>query len=145
MCAVAVLLGLPAAARADQDQSFGHRYEQVWSAAVRMVRVDLRFPVTDQDEAIGYVLFEYRDRGRGHPGSIELVRVAEDGRDKVKVVVKIPAMPSYIEQMMLDRLARKLLEEFGEPPAPPRRPDPPADEPPADDDGEDADGDRTRG
>lgn len=130
-----VLLGAPAVAEARKSQDFLYRWEQVWSASVRMVRVDLRFPITDQDESIGYLLFEYEDRGRSHPGSIELVRLTGGRRDKVKVVVQIPAMPSYIEQMMLDRLARKLRDEFGEPPPPPpppREPEPPAEEPPPD-------------
>lgn len=134
----ALFAAAPAPAAARKQQDFAYRFEDVWSASVRMVRVDLRFPVRDQDPSIGYLLFEYQDRGRAHPGSIELVRFAERGQDKVKVVVQIPAMPTYIEQMMLDRLARKLLEELGEPPPPPRRPEPapPAEDPPADDDGE---------
>lgn len=128
-----VLLGIPSGAEARSDRDFDYRWEQVWSAAVRMVRVDLRFPIVDQDESIGYLLFEYRDHGRAYPGSIELVRVEGRRREHIKVVVRIPAMPSYIEQMMLDRLARKLRDELGEPPPPPpppREPDPPAEEPP---------------
>lgn len=132
-CIVLAVLAVPGTASARKQQDFRYRFEDVWSASVRMVRVDLRFPVRDQDESIGYLLFEYQDRGRTHPGSIELVRVSQDGRDEIKVVVQIPAMPSYIEQMMLDRLSRKLLDELGEPPPPPRRrPDPPAEEPPPD-------------
>jgi len=121
---------LPGTASARKSQDFTHRYEQVWSAAVRMVRVDLRFQVRDQDPSIGYVLFDYRDTGnRTSPGSIELVRVQQDGRPAVRVVVQVPQKPSYIEQMLIDRLERKLREEFGEPPPPPERPDPPAEEP----------------
>lgn len=129
-CALAVaLLGAPRTAEARKDQQYDYRFEQVWSAVVRMVRVDLRFPITDKDEDIGYLLFEYRDRGRGYPGSVELVRVRGARRPQVKVIVQIPSMPSYIEQMLIDRLGRKLREEFGEPPPPPERPDPPAEEP----------------
>lgn len=135
VCALAVaLLGAPRTAEARKDHEYAYRFEQIWSAAVRMVRVDLRYPITDKDENIGYLLFEYRDHGRGYPGSIELVRVRDSRRDKVKVIIQIPSMPSYIEQMLLDRLGRKLREEFGEPPPPPERPEPPAEEP---DDGED--------
>lgn len=132
LCAGILLLALPSGAAARSDRDFDYRWEQVWSAAVRMVRVDLRFPIVDQDESIGYLLFEYRDHGRAHPGSIELVRVQGPRRERIKVVVQINSMPSYIEQMMLDRLARKLHDEFGEPPPPPREPEPPAEEPPPD-------------
>jgi hypothetical protein len=136
-CAAIVVFAAPSGAEARKQQDYGYRFEQVWSASVRMVRVDMRFPISDQDESIGYLLFEYRDRGRSHPGSIELVRLNERGQERIKVVVQIPAMPSYIEQMLLDRLGRKLVDEFGQPlPPPRRRPDPPTEEPPADDDEE---------
>lgn len=138
MCvALLVSLAIPSGAAARKSTDFAYRWEQVWSASVRMVRVDLRYPIVEQDSSIGYVLFEYRDRGRSYPGSVELVRVTEGRHDRVRVVVQIPAMPSYIEQMLLDRLARKLRDEFGEPPPPPREPEPPAEEePPAEDDGD---------
>jgi hypothetical protein len=119
---VAIALALsalaPSVASARRSSDYTYRYEQVWSAAVRMVRVDLRLGVDDQDETIGYLLFQYRDTlGRPHPGSIELVRTRDErGTVIVRAVVQIPAMPSYIEQMIVDRLARKLREEFGDPP-----------------------------
>lgn len=132
------LLACPQPASARKSADYVHRYEQVWSASVRMVRVDLRFRIQDQDASIGYLLFDYRDtNGRTTPGSVELVRAEEEGRPVVRVVIQIPAKPSYIEQMLLDRLRRKLTEEFGQPPPPPRRPaQPPADD--GDDDGNDA-------
>jgi hypothetical protein len=42
--------------------------------------------------------------------------------------MQIPTMPSYIEQMLMDRLGRKLLADFGEPLRPSARetPEPPA-------------------
>jgi hypothetical protein len=36
-------------------------------------------------------------------------------------------MPSYIERMLLDKLRKKLIDEYGEPAPPPKKPsDPPA-------------------
>jgi hypothetical protein len=118
LVALLFLVLTPSIASARKQQDYTYRYEQVWSAAVRMVRVDLRLGVDDQDETIGYLLFQYRDTlGRPHPGSIELVRTQDErGAAIVRAVVQIPAMPSYIEQMIVDRLARKLREEFGDPP-----------------------------
>jgi len=141
---------MPGSAHARQDRDFTYRREQVWSAAVRMVRVDLRYRVTDRDEEVGYLLFEYEDRGNAHPASIELVRTVVDGRRYVRVVVTIRAMPSYIEAMLLDRLTRKLREEFGEPPPAERvpEPDPPDDDGDGgedDDDGDESDGEEGEG
>ncbi len=111
----------PTTAEARKQKDHTYRFEQVWSAAVRMVRVDLRYAIDDQDPEVGYVLFQYQDRGRTFPGSIELVRTRVEGVDYVRTVVQIPSMPSYVEQMLLDRLERKLRAEFGDPPEQPRR------------------------
>jgi len=135
-------VSVPSVAQARKTADVAYQYEQVWSAAVRMVRVDLALPINDRDESIGYILFEYREQNRAYPGSVELVRVAVEGRPGVRIVLQIPAMPSYIEQMLIDRLRRKLLDEFGEPPPPPRRE--PREEQPRDDDSDEP-GDRNRG
>jgi hypothetical protein len=133
----AVLLA-PAVAEARIAQPYAYRYEQVWSAAVRMVRVDLRMPVTDRDQELGFILFDYVDGRRSLPGSIELLRTPVDGQEQIRVTMQVPAMPSYVERMLLDRLQRKLVEDFGEPLRAPRRPATP---PPAEDDDDEDDDD----
>lgn len=90
-------------------------YEQTWQAAVRLIRVDLQCTITDRDEAMGFVLFEYRSGARTYPGSLEVVRTTSgDGRERVRVQVRLDAMPSYVERMVFERLVRKLREDFGE-------------------------------
>jgi hypothetical protein len=110
-----------------------YTYEQVWNAALRMVRVDLRLPVTDRDPEAGFMLFEYLDHDKRFPGSVELVRGEKDRRPVTKVVIQVAGMPAYVEQMMIDRLGRKLKEEYGEPLAPekpaPEKPKPPESSP----------------
>ena len=39
--------------------------------------------------------------------AMELVRTTEGGVESVRVVMQVPALPNYVEQMMLDRLKRK--------------------------------------
>lgn len=122
----------PGLARARVQSDYTYQWSQVWQAAVRLVRVDLQCPITDRDEEIGYVMFTYREAGRDHAGSVELVRaMGSNGVERVRVVVQIPAMPSYVERMLLDRLTRKLREDFGDAPRPPRpaRPQPPGSQP----------------
>lgn len=125
----------PGLARARVQGDYTYQWSQVWQAAVRLVRVDLQCPITDRDEEIGFVMFTYREAGRDHAGSVELVRAQVSSGERVRVVVQIPSMPSYVERMVLDRLTRKLREDFGDAPRPPRpaRPaEPPApEEPPA--------------
>jgi hypothetical protein len=127
----------PAAARTTAD--YVYTYDQLWRAAVRLIAVDFRYSITERDPEIGYVLFEYREGSRTCPGSVEIVRTGEDG---VRVVVSIEAMPSYVERFVLDRLGRKLSDEYGAPPRRPRAPAQPPPQPPAaDDDDEDDEGD----
>ena len=129
-----LLTMLPASAEARLTQEYTYSYDQTWRAAIRMIAVDLRFPIAERDPDIGYLLFSYRDNGRDYHGSLELVRAeGRNGTPIVRVVVQVPQMPTYVERMMLDRLRRKLTGDYGQPP-PTRRP---ASPPPEADDDED--------
>lgn len=113
-----------ASARTVRDEPYP--METTWNAAVRLVRVDMGMPITERDQDLGYFTFSYRDGARTVPGSLELVRTEVDGRPGARIIVQIPQMPTYVESLILTRLARKLRTEFGEPPPPVvRRPTPP--------------------
>ncbi|MCS6797394.1 MAG: hypothetical protein NZ898_02495 [Myxococcota bacterium] len=120
---LALLVGfvIPPRAEARLAQPFAYRYEQVWSATVRLLRVDLRLPISDRDSEIGFILFDWIEGRRATPGSVELLRTEVDGHEQIRVTVQIAAMPTYVERMLLDRLQRKLLEDYGEPLRPPTR------------------------
>jgi hypothetical protein len=115
-------LFLPAASQAKKTSDFRHTYDQVWGTAIRLIRVDEGYPIKDRDETVGYFLFDYRDDGRMYPGSVELVRVEDQGGGPIRVVIQIPAMPSYIERMLLDKLQKKLIDEYGDVDPPPKKP-----------------------
>lgn len=137
--ALVTSLLLPAAASARSQQEYAYAFENVWNAAIRLIRVDLSCAITDRDAEIGYLTFSYPEGGRAVPGSVELVRTTVAGRPGVRVVLSIPALPTYVERMIVDRLSRKLVEDFGDPPPPPRPAPPPAPPPESDDeDGENA-------
>ncbi len=120
-CLLVLLLADDAQAR--REQSFRYPFVRVWSAALRMMRVDYESPITEKDIESGYFLFTYPHDGKENPGSAELVRTMEGGVESVRVVMQVPALPNYVEQMMLDRLKRKLNEEFGDP-TPTKKPKP---------------------
>jgi hypothetical protein len=90
-----------------------------------MLRVDFQSPIQEKDQESGYFLFDFPESGKQHPGSAELVRTSEGGVETVRVVFTIAALPTYVEQMLLDRLERKLSQEFGDPTPPPKRPEKP--------------------
>lgn len=122
VAAAAMVMPQDAAAKATYESPYS--YDRTWNSALRLVRVDLGFKVTEKDEQSGYLLFEYRSPESGNkvtPGSFEMVRGRDDA--PVRVVVQLPAMPQYHEQALLDSLVAKMRSEYGDPP-PKRKPQP---------------------
>ena len=120
--------GAHANAKSSYDSAYG--FDRTWNAAMRLVRVDMGLKVTEKDDSTGYLLFDYHSSESGTkvtPGSIEVVRPREPGTP-VRVLVQLPEMPRYHEQVMIDSLTRKMRQEYGEAPAPaPRMKTPPHD------------------
>jgi len=116
VAAAIVLSGPEASAKSAYDSDYG--FERTWNASLRLVRVDRGYKITEKDEQNGYVLFDYKsaESSKVTSGSMELIRGQHPG-DPVRVVVQLPQMPRYHEQVLLDDLARKLRHEYGEPPS----------------------------
>ena len=123
---LALLLLTPLTGHAKREQVFAYPYSRVWTAAVRLMRVDFEANITEKDREDGYFLFEYPERGKNIPGSMELVAQKQGDFESVRVVLQIPSMPTYVENMILERLAKKLEQEFGAPKEP-KKPEPPKD------------------
>jgi len=110
---------------------FGLMYDEV--TASNLVKVDLDMKITETNPDWGYLLFVYQSResrNRENRGSISFVQ-QEDGN--VRVAVQLPEMPSYHEQLIIDKLRTKLSDEHGAPPQKPK-PKPAPDEDKPDDD-----------
>jgi hypothetical protein len=102
-----------AAARVEADSDYSKA--QTFNAAFRYVRVDLGYEVVEKDPDVGYLLFRYEPPGRKNAptnGSIEVI----ESKERVKVVVQLPQMPTYHETTLRDGLMKKLRTEYGEPP-----------------------------
>ncbi len=81
------------------------------------------------------MLFDLTEEKHTFRGALELVGVGDDGKDGVRLVLRIQDRPAYMEEAMLERLERKLRRDLGQPkpvPRPAPRPAPAAAEPPAD-------------
>jgi hypothetical protein len=115
------LTALVAEAKATYQSPYD--YGRTWTAALRLVRVDNGWKVTEKDDASGYILFEYRspESSKPCPGSLELVRGPEADAP-VSVLAQLPQMPHYHEQVLLDALASKMRREYGDPPPVRRKP-----------------------
>jgi hypothetical protein len=131
-CGVAgaiVFSGHPAAAESAYESAYG--FDRTWNAALRMIRVDMGCKVLEKDDRSGYLMFEYHSAEGGKKvssGSMEFIRPREqDGA--VRIVVQLPQMPRYHEQVLIDTLVRKMRAEYGDPPQ--ARPKPPVEPAPA--------------
>jgi hypothetical protein len=116
--AFALVVSQPAHAKAIHESPYS--YQQTFGSTVRLLKVDLGFVVTETDAEWGYVMFEYTSPESGdrkNLGSFTFVQVD----DRVQVSLQIPSMPSYHEQVIIQKLRRKLEEEHGEPPRPPKK------------------------
>jgi hypothetical protein len=123
LVALAIVLSTPVAdARSSFDSAYG--FERTYNAALRLVRIDMGLKVTEKDDQSGYLMFDYRGSETGPKttsGSMEFIRPREpDG--PVRVVVQLPQMPRYHEQVLVDSLARKMKQEYGDPPERPKAP-----------------------
>jgi len=115
VAAAIVMTGPDASARSAYESTYG--YDRTWNAALRLVRVDLGFKITEKDETTGYIMFDYKspESHAASPGSIEFIH-AKDPQAPVRVVVQLAQMPRYHEQVLVDELAKKLHTEYGDPP-----------------------------
>lgn len=115
-----LLTASPALARS--ERTLDYSYKAVWSTAVRMIRVDRRYPVSDKDKDNGYILFTFPGKGsvKKCAASLELVQTKDaQGFQQIKLKLRIQHQPSWVELQFLDHLERKLKSEQG--PPPPRR------------------------
>lgn len=130
-------------AKAQTDSPYSYR--QTFGSALRLVKVDLAFQITEVNADWGYVLFEYvsADSGaRKNRAAIQLVESESTGG--VQVSVQVPQMPSFHEELILEKLKQKLQEEHGAPPERAKKKEP--EEPkPKGDDKERRGGDEVRG
>ena len=108
-----MLVSTDASARTAFQSSY--TLDQNFGSALRMIRVDMGLKVTEKDPESAYIMFEYKSNESGQkvtPGSIEMV----PQQGAVQVVVQLPQMPQYHEEVMANSLRKKLQQDHGDPP-----------------------------
>lgn len=118
LLALGLLLCAAGSAEAKTDRELTYRPTQIWSSAVRFLRVEQHFKIVEKDKEASYLLFEYKDTGRTYLASMEIVDVVRAGKKYVRVRLSISEMPSYVERVLADKFLRKLKDEYGPMPAP---------------------------
>jgi hypothetical protein len=120
--AVALTATSPRPAWARSQTTVTYPAERVFAAAIRFVRVDLDAKILDRDADAGFVVFEYVDDGKPYRSALEVVATDKG----VSIILDIADRPDYLEQVLLDRLRRRLRDDLGDEPrpAPPAKPAP---------------------
>ncbi|MEZ4444751.1 MAG: hypothetical protein R3B72_37090 [Polyangiaceae bacterium] len=134
---MAALSLLVRAAEAKAHHDSPYTFEQTFGSTLRLLKVDLELQVTEANPEWGYLLFEYTSTESGkrkNRGSFTFIK--DESHHRVQVRLQIPEMPSYHEQLVLEKLKRKLESEHGEPPR-----QEPEERPKRDDDEDEDDGD----
>jgi hypothetical protein len=102
------------AAEGRVQESCAYTRAQVFQSALRFIRVDNGFPLTEKDEASGYLLFEY-PTGEGSETTLASFEVIEQA-SAVQFVVRIPKLAEHHERLLVRRFIDKLRSEYGDPP-----------------------------
>ena len=126
VAAAIVFTGQPAEAETAYESAYG--FDRTWNAALRLVRVDMGCKITEKDDQSGYLMFEYHSSESGKKvssGSIEFIKPREQ-ESGVRIVIQLPQMPRYHEQVLLNSLVKKMRTEYGDAPQPRPKPQPPS-------------------
>jgi hypothetical protein len=112
--------------------------DHVWPTAIRYLRIDRGFEITDRDRDAGYLLFEFPlEEKRIGSGSVEMFEAIDaSGRASVSIGVNTGAGPVHLPNSILDGIAAKVRAERGQPapPPPPKQEEPPPKKDKPDDD-----------
>ncbi|HTM43612.1 MAG TPA: hypothetical protein VL137_01580 [Polyangiaceae bacterium] len=137
-CLLALALLSPGKAAASAEAEVRYSKAQTFSSALRYLRVDLGYTVTEKDADAAYLMFEFprSDQKKLTMGTIEIIENSQS--QVVKIVVHLAELPEYRERLLADGLLAKLRQELGEPPPPKSAPEdkpkaPPSDGKPGDD------------
>jgi hypothetical protein len=112
--AVALTATSPRPAWARSQTTVTYPADRVFAAAIRFVRVDLDAKILDRDADAGFVVFEYIDDGKPYRSALEVVATDKG----VSIILDIADRPDYLEQVLLDRLRRRLRDDLGDEPRP---------------------------
>lgn len=101
-------------ALAATSRTVSYKAEAVFPAAMRYLRVDRDFPVSESDRDNGYIVFGYLGPGdKRSRGTIEVVERSTDKATATLVTVSVAGAPAFVEGELLDGIVAKLRAERG--------------------------------
>jgi len=103
------------------EHTLSYTKTQSFNTALRFLRVDSGYTITEKDSESGYLMFEYPSEGSSKmtSGSVEIV----ERESSVALIVQLPQMPHHHERMLAAGLMKKLQDDYGAPPRAKAKPD----------------------
>ena len=116
------------------QREISYPMEFVWPTAIRYLKVDRQYEVSEKDRDSGYVLFNFPHGSTSGTGSLEMLETTDvSGRKAVRLMVSTSNGPAHLPHTLAEGILAKLRAERGQPAPPP--PSSPAD-PPKKDEGD---------
>ena len=115
------------------ERVLSYPFSQVWPTAIRYLRVDQHYKLSDKDKKAGFILFRYPVESEVEgEGSIELIEIVDAAkRPSVKIIVRMSHGPHHLAFTVAKGISDKIRKERGQP-APPPSTHPPTPKPPKD-------------
>jgi hypothetical protein len=103
---------------AETKKTLHYPYEWVFSSAVRLVKIDLKGDLEEENKASGYIIFWYEYNGLKSYASMEFVDLTGDENGYlVNARLVLDKLPSWVEEDLLEKLEMKIRDLYGSPPA----------------------------
>lgn len=104
---------LPINSYARSSRLLPYSLNQIWSSALRMIRIDLGCSLLERDREGGFLLFNYTQGVQTSSAAVELFEVEENNQKQIRVSITLSNHPSYIEIYLLDALQSRLRQDYG--------------------------------
>jgi hypothetical protein len=130
--AAGAVLGASGTALGKSHLIVPYPFEAAWPGALRFVRVEKGWKVSEQDKEAGFIRFELVEDRKPHAATLEVIRLRDaEERDVVRLQLQANDLARFQEAPILEQLARKLKDELGPPAAPRKKKEPEASKKPA--------------
>jgi hypothetical protein len=113
------LLLLSGIASARTTSEVAYSLKDVYTTAMRFVRIDRSCKLLERDPEAAYLTFECEDDGKQKRGALEMFKSGE----QVRLQLSLTDDPRYVEMRFLELFERKLRDELGAPVS--KKPPPP--------------------
>ena len=106
-----VCVGFPTISGARSVVDSEYSLQQTFNGALRYLSIDLGYEVVERDKDAAYLLFRFESDEQKRRGAIEIIET----KAGVQLVISLPDLPEYREDMMKAELMKKLRRDYGQP------------------------------